>query len=63
MQQATEMKANFNLCFVDFQKAFDGVSRGMMENLLRHYGVPERLVKLVEELHEGIFCKIMANVS
>ena len=63
MQQATEMKATFNLCFVDFQKAFDSVSTGMMENLLRQYGVLEWLVKLVEDLHEGIFCKITADVS
>ena len=50
MQQANEMKASFKLCFIDFQSAFDSVSRGMMEKVLRHHGVPELLVKLVEDL-------------
>ncbi|KAK4296122.1 hypothetical protein Pmani_031359 [Petrolisthes manimaculis] len=63
MQQANEMKASLSLCFVDFQKAFDSVSRGMMKKVLRHYGIPEWLVKLVEDLHEGTFCKVMVDGS
>ena len=63
MQQANEMKARLSLCFVDFEKAFDSVSRGVMGKVLRHYGVPEWLVKLVINLHEGTFCKVMIDGS
>ena len=65
MQEVNEMKASLSLsfCFVDFQKAFDSVSRGMMEKVLRYYGVPEWLVKLVEDLHDGTFCKVMVDGS
>ena len=61
MQQANEMKTSLSLCFVDFQKAFDSVSRGMIKKVLRHYGVPEWLAKLIEDLHEGTFCKVMVD--
>lgn len=63
MQQANEMKASLSLCFVDFQKAVDSTSKGMMKKILRHYGVPEWLAKLIEAVHEGTFCKIMVDGS
>lgn len=44
MQQAYEMKASLILCFVGFEKAFDIVSREMMGEMLRHFGIPEWLV-------------------
>ena len=34
-----------------------------MVRILRHYGVPEWLVSLVEDLHEGTFCKVMVDGS
>ena len=64
MQQANEMKASLSLCFVDFEKAFDRVSREAMgKDLMRYYGVPEWLVKLVKDLLEGTFCKVMSDGS
>ena len=61
MQHANEMKASLSLCFVDFEKAFDSVSREAMGKVLRYYGVPEWLVKLVKDLHEGTFCKVKSD--
>ena len=48
MQQANVMKASLSLCFVDFEKAFDSVSREAMGKVLRYYGVAEWLLKLVK---------------
>ena len=39
------------------------VSREAMGKVLRYYGVPEWLVKLVKDLHEGKFCKVMSDGS
>ena len=43
------------------------VSREAMGKVLRYYGVPEGLVKLVKDLHEGMLCKVngtkMINVN
>ena len=34
-----------------------------MGKVLRYYGVPEWLVKLVKDLHEGTFCMVMSDGS
>ena len=63
MQQANEKKMPLSLCFVDFEKAFDSVSRKVMGKILRHYGVPECFVKIVTDLHDGTHCKVMVDGS
>ena len=40
------------LVFIDFKKAFDTVHRGKMLDILRAYGVPERLVKAIGHMYE-----------
>ena len=63
MQHANEMKASLILCFVDFENAFDSVSRETMGKVLRYYGVPDWLVKLLKDLHESTCCKVMSDGS
>ena len=63
MQQANEKKMPLSLCFVDFEKAFDSVSRKVMSKIMRHYGVPECFVKIVTDLHDGTHCKVMVDGS
>ena len=41
MQHANEMKSSLSLCFVDFEKAFNRVSREAIGKDSRYYGVPE----------------------
>ena len=41
------------MCFVDLQKAFDRVSRRIMQWALRKKGLPEILVKAVMNLYES----------
>ena len=61
MQQANEMKVPLSLCFVDFEKAFDSISRKTMGKIMRHYGVPQRFVDVVMNMHENTFCKVMVD--
>ena len=35
------------LVFIDFKKAFDTVHRGKMLDILRAYGVPEKIVAVI----------------
>ena len=35
------------MTFIDFRKAFDSIHRGRMLDILRAYGIPEKLVKTV----------------
>ena len=41
------------MCFVDLEKAFDGVPRRVMEWAMRKKGLPEILVKAMMSLYEG----------
>ena len=61
MQQASEMKVPLSLCFVDFEKAFDSISRGTMGKIMRHYGIPEVFVRVILNMHEGTSCKVMVD--
>ena len=39
------------MTFVDFRKAFDSIDRKQMLKILRHYGIPEQIVKSIEVLY------------
>ncbi|CAI5465382.1 unnamed protein product [Closterium sp. Yama58-4] len=49
------------LLLVDFQKAFDSVSRIFIFMVLRNMGFPERFVAWVEGLHAGTTTKLLIN--
>ena len=38
------------ITFVDFKKAFDSIDREMMFAILRHYGIPEKIVFAIRSL-------------
>ena len=38
--------------FIDFKKAFDSINRDMMFAILRHYGIPEKIVKVIRTIYE-----------
>ena len=40
------------MCFVDLEKAFDRVSRKVLEWAMRKKGIPEALIRSVMSLHE-----------
>ena len=41
------------ITFVDFKKAFDSIDRDMMFAILRHYGIPEKIVKAIRVLYDN----------
>jgi hypothetical protein len=45
--------------FIDFEKAYDSLDRETLWKLLRHYGIPEKMVNIVKNLYEGMACKIV----
>ncbi|CAI5463491.1 unnamed protein product [Closterium sp. Yama58-4] len=49
------------LLLVDFQKAFDSLSRDFLFQVLRGMGFPPLFVKWVEGLHEGTSTKLLVN--
>ncbi|VDP34015.1 unnamed protein product, partial [Schistosoma margrebowiei] len=40
-------------------KAFDSVDRRTLWKLLRHYGVPEKIVNIIRNSYDGLQCKVV----
>ena len=43
--------------FIDYEKAFDSVDRETMWKLLRHYGVPEKIISLILCTFQDMSCR------
>ena len=57
-EQYRNKKKKLYVCFVDFGKAFDRVSRKVMEWAMRKKGLPEVIVRAVMSLHHGTKTKV-----
>ncbi|VDP04680.1 unnamed protein product [Schistosoma margrebowiei] len=45
--------------FIDCEKAFDSMDRTTLWKLLRHYGVPQKIVNIIQSSYDGLHCKIV----
>ena len=46
VEQSIEWNSSLYVNFVDYEKAFDSLDRETLWKILRHYGVPMKLVKI-----------------
>ena len=49
--------------FVDFKKAFDLVFREALCKILKSYGIPEKIVRLIRYLYYGFECAVLHEGS
>ncbi len=49
------------ITFVDFKKAFDSIDRIMMFAILRHYGIPEKIVSAIRVLYDHSKSRVYVN--
>ncbi|CAI5477431.1 unnamed protein product [Closterium sp. Yama58-4] len=61
IEGAKNDKDDCYMLLVDFQKAFDSVSRDFLFQVLGSMGFPERFVGWVKGLHEGTTTKLLIN--
>ena len=47
MEQAKEWNSTVYSNFIDFEKAFDSIYRETLWRILRHYGIPSKIVNIV----------------
>ena len=47
------------MTFIDFRKAFDSVHRGILMKILRAYGIPDKLVDLIEKTYTDTLAKVI----
>ena len=53
IEQCEEWRKSLVLNFVDFRKAFDCIHRPTMWKVLKHYGIPSKIVSLIEAMFQG----------
>jgi hypothetical protein len=53
LESAIDKQLSIFITFVDFKKAFDSITRKTMLNILRHYGVPVKIVNAIEAIYHN----------
>ena len=59
VEQPLEWNSALYINFVDYEKAFDSVDREILWKLLRHYGIPSKLVSLFKSNYEGMTGRVI----
>ena len=57
--RANEWRVGLYIHFVDFEKAFDSIHRGSLWNILRSYGIPSKIVRVIAGIYEGFECAVI----
>ena len=53
IEEVKKKNLKATLLFVDFSKAFDSIHRGKMEEILRAYGIPDKIVQAIMMLYKN----------
>ena len=59
VEQSIKWNSSLYINFVDYEKAFDSVDRETLWKVLRHYGVPKKLVNMIKNSYEGMSCRVI----
>jgi hypothetical protein len=59
IEQSQEWNSSLYINFIDFEKAYDSLDRETLWKLLRHYGIPEKMVNIIKNSYKGMSCKIV----
>ena len=59
LEQSLEWNTPLYINFVDYEKAFDSVDRETLWRLLRHYGVPNKIVNIIRNSYSEMNCKVI----
>ena len=46
------------ICFIDLVKAYDSVDRVLLWEVLAHFGVPPRMIKVIRTFHDGMRARV-----
>jgi len=53
-----EYGQNLYMVFINFKQAYDSVNRQQLWTALRNFGIPEKLVRMIEICNSNTFCKV-----
>ena len=61
LEQCNEWNAPLFINYVDFEKAFDSIHRNSLWSIMKHYGIPEKLIKMIKLLYDTFQCAVMVD--
>ncbi|XP_052271877.1 uncharacterized protein LOC127872590 [Dreissena polymorpha] len=61
LEQSHEWNGSLYVVFVDFEKALESLHRDSLWKILRHYGIPQKLVNVIRSLYENFECRVIHN--
>ncbi|VDP59986.1 unnamed protein product [Schistosoma curassoni] len=59
VEQSIEWNPSLYINFIDYEKAFDSVDRTTLWKFLQHYGVPQKIVNIIQNSYDRLNCKIV----
>ena len=59
LEQSKEWNSQLFVNFIDYKKAFDSLDRTSLWKILRHYGIPQKIVNIIKSMYEGGGGKVM----
>ena len=59
VEQSLEWNSPLYINFIDYEKAFDSVDRETLWKLLRHNGIPAKMVNLIRNSYGGMSCRVI----
>ena len=61
IEQTVEWQSPLYVNFIDYRKAFDMVDRPTIWKILRHYGLPAKIINIIRSMYEGTICQVIHN--
>ena len=58
IEQVNEWQATLYMNFIDFEKAFDSVHHESLWIIMKKYGIPEKIVRMVKLFYEDFQCAV-----
>ena len=62
-EKCKEQRMDLYMAFIDLTKAYDTVNRGLLWKLLGRYGIPDRLIQIIRNMHDGMKAKLNLDVG
>ena len=59
VEQSIEWNSSLYMTFIDYEKAFDSLDRNILWSLMRHYGIPEKFVRIIQKTYNDSVCKVV----
>ena len=61
VEKITSLNIKLLVNFIDFRKAFDCPHRSSVWNILKSYGIPEHIVRVIRRFYQGSRCSVRVD--